>query len=339
MRLRWLACSGKVASRAENLCRAADATRGNTADHRMNVPDHQSVGILNICNRGDRSKAVTASSALRFSFFLMLALLPLNSFAQAHLLKQRPFRATDTALSGGDHICDLRRDGDGNGRPERLGDYVRVSGTVIAEPSTFETGGWLFWIRERNCAMLVYGEQENLTLGDSVSVRGGLRATNGNYFFPEAGMATMGDLAIENMGVTALGRNERVHPVHISGHDFARAPEDYAGNLIAISGLRLLDSAFESRDGTFLRAAAGNDSVLIYLDNDTGAAIEADPSRCYAITGVVVRMRLPEGAPGSFGASPAWCIAPREQCDIVPAGCYTGTVPVSWGRIKAAVIP
>ena len=102
--------------------------------------------VLNIDDRGDRSRR--AFSVIRSSCLVLLFLLPLNAFAQAHLLKQRPFRATDTALSGGDHICNLRRDTSENGRPERLGDYVRVCGTVIAEPSTFETGGWLFWISQ-----------------------------------------------------------------------------------------------------------------------------------------------------------------------------------------------
>jgi hypothetical protein len=112
------------------------------------------------CDRGDRSGAGPSTtpqrepapsgaaplarvpislvtSVVRLSCFLLLALLPLTSFAQAHLLKQRPFRATDTVQPGGDHICDLRRDNNGDGRPERLGDYVRVCGALIAEPSTF----------------------------------------------------------------------------------------------------------------------------------------------------------------------------------------------------------
>jgi hypothetical protein len=62
-----------------------------------------------ISTRGDRSReAVRASAAIRLSRHSGSLLLPQFTFDETHLLKQRPFRATATAQSGGDHICDLR---------------------------------------------------------------------------------------------------------------------------------------------------------------------------------------------------------------------------------------
>lgn len=91
----------------------------------------------NTSDLGDRSNV--PSSLLRSSSSVLSLLFPRNSFAKAHSWKHRPFRATDTEHSGGDHICDLRRDGNGDGRPDRLGDCGSISKTAIAEPSTSGT--------------------------------------------------------------------------------------------------------------------------------------------------------------------------------------------------------
>ena len=94
---------------------------------------------------------------------------------------------TDTGQSGGDHICDLRRDSDEDGMPDRLGDYVNVSGTVIAEPSTYEPGGYLFWIRDSLCGTMVHGKGQTVDIGDSVEIYGFVRITTGIHSFPETG--------------------------------------------------------------------------------------------------------------------------------------------------------
>jgi len=286
--------------------------------------------VLNIDDRGDRSRR--AFSVIRSSCLVLLFLLPLNAFAQAHLLKQRPFRATDTALSGGDHICNLRRDTSENGRPERLGDYVRVCGTVIAEPSTFETGGWLFWIRERACGVLIYGEQEHLALGDSVEVRGCLRATNGAYFFPETGLATLGDFAVENMGVTLRGRSADVEAVTVRARDFGEYPAAYGGNLITLRGLRIISSVRDANGDLFMEAAGGADPIIVYLDQDTGIAPPSDSNGCYTVTGIAVSMKTPRPF-----LCPAWCIAPRSEDDVTPGDCSSHTVETTWGGLKAGL--
>jgi len=126
-----------------------------------------------------------------------------------------------------------------------------------------------------------------------------------------------------------------VDALPVACRDFVRAPETYGGNLISISGLRLLGPVHETGNGTFMCAASGGDSVLIYLDTDTGVSIGPEPSGCFTINGVAVRMDLPGAVAAPFGRSPAWCIAPRCQADIVPAGCSAGMSATSWGSIKA----
>jgi hypothetical protein len=280
---------------------------------------------------GDRSR--TGMSWLRFFSLVLLLLLPPNSFAQAHLWKLKPFRAFDTGHSGGDHICDLRRDSNGDGRPDRLGDYVTVSGTVIAEPSTYETGGWLFWVRQGSCGMLVYGEEECLTLCDSVEVRGRLRRTNGNYFFPETGVATLGDLAIENEGVSIIGESDDYLPIAVSSSEFSSCPKTYGGNLICVSGCTPMTDALDGNGDLFAWFCRGCDSILVYLDADTGCTIDPGRRGCYSITGIVTRMKTPPG----FASSPSWCLAPRHMEDIVTCGCNTAAHEVSWGSLKTGL--
>jgi hypothetical protein len=261
---------------------------------------------------------------------LLLALLPLYSFAQAHLLNQRSFRATDTDHSGGDHICDLRRDSSGNGRPDRLGDCVTVSGTVIVEPSTFETGGWLFWIRAQECGILTYGEPEEFVLGDSVQVRGCVRLTNGNYFFPETGLATLGDIAIENMGVSLRGRNNSVQPRPLTVPDFKDHLSAYGGNLVIFHGLSASSWIGDKSGNLFAFFHDGLDSIMVYMDKDTGCSIDFDLPGCYSITGVITSMKTPQ----DFAPSPSWCIAPRGTGDITPSGCFSENVRESWSAVK-----
>jgi hypothetical protein len=300
--------------------------------------------MLNIDHRGDRFRQVRSGgvragaapsdrfTAIRFSCLVLSLLLPLNTFDQAHLLKQRPFRATDTVQSGGDHICDLRSDADGDGRPERLGDYVRICGTVIAEPSTYETGGWLFWIRDGACGMMIYGEEERLSLGDSVEVIGCLRRANGAYSFPETGLAMTGDLAIENMGVTRRGRGCDIEPVCIEARRFSAQPRLYAGNLVSVSGLRFIWAAPDSVGNLFIRAAADGDTITVYLDADTGIAPGPAPAGCWIVSGIAVRMKAPQ----AFGSRARWCIAPRSQNDLVAGDCGAATETTTWGRLKSA---
>jgi hypothetical protein len=270
-------------------------------------------------------------SWLGFSFLLLFLLFPPNSFAQAHLWKYTPFRASDTGHSGGDQICDLRRDSDGDGKPDRLGDYVTVSGTVIAEPSTYETGGWLFWIRGAGCGILVYGEQETLALGDSISVCGWLRCTNGNYFFPRTGMATLGDMAIENGGIALRGRSPNHHCIKVCPTEYSRHPDVYAGNLISLAGLSPIGGTVDPDGNAFMWFGTGCDSVLVYLDSDTGCSMDCDAGGCYSLTGVVTCMRIPPG----FASSPSWCVAPRSMDDIVPGHSCTWISQTTWGILKA----
>jgi hypothetical protein len=288
---------------------------------------------FNIDARGDRSGAVT--SVIRFSCLVVLFLLPPIAFAQAHLLKHRPFQLADPVQSGGDHICDLRRDTDGDGKPERLGDYVRIRGTVIAGPSTYETGGWLFWLREGPCGILVYGEPEVLALGDSVEAAGWLRRTNGNYFFPETGLATLGDLAVENAGVGRVGHSRDTAPLAIAVEEFRHRPEAYGGNLVALAGLRPVFAAQDENGDTFVRMASDGDSILAYIDGDTGVpavlGIGSPGEACYDVTGIAVRMR----APAALGPSPQWCIAPRDAGDVGTTECSSGAAAARWGAIKA----
>jgi hypothetical protein len=277
-----------------------------------------------------RDRFTRGMSWLGFSVAPLLLLLPLISFAQAHLWKYQSFRAFDTGHSGGDHICDLRRDSDGLGRPDRLGDYVTVSGSVIAEPSTFEKGGWLFWIRNAGCGMLVYGEQESLRLGDSVHVGGWLRLTNGSYFFPETGLATLGDVAIENAGVRVIGGAGNPLPKPVTTAMLARCPERYGGCLIRVPGLFRIGQRAMREDGLFVWMRGGRDSVLIYFDADTGCVLEPRDQVRIAVTGILIRM----DTPGGIAPSPAWCLSPRNQRDILVQERGTAIARARWGNLK-----
>ena len=292
------------------------------------------------CDPGRRSRLLSIDGSgdwsgryrllLRFSLLLLFLLL-LHSFVQAHLWKHRPFRAIDTDHSGGDHICNLRRDNDGDGAPDRLGDCVSVSGTVIAEPSTYETGGWIFWIRQPGCGVMVYGEQETLLLCDSVRVRGWLRLTNADYFFPETGLATQGDIAVENGGVTLIGRSYDREPLAVTAARFCSDPAAYGGNLISLDHIIVTAAACSVGSDRYVNLRNGADTLVAYIDGDTGCQADIEAYTWLSMTGIVTRMKLPPG----FAHSPAWCIAPRCDDDIVITNSHTTVSEMPWGKVKS----
>jgi hypothetical protein len=277
-----------------------------------------------------RDRFTRGMSWLGFSVAPLLLLLPLISFAQAHLMKFQSFRAFDTGHSGGDHICDLRRDSDGLGRPDRLGDYVTVSGSVIAEPSTYETNGWLFWIRHAGCGILIYGRRESLRLGDSIRVEGKLRLTDGGFPFPETDLATMGDVAIENAGVSLSGAAAPPSPLPVTAPMLSRCPECYGGNLIRVPGLTRVGHSANQGDDSFVWMRGFRDSVLLYFDADTGCVLEPGDQVRIAVTGILIRMNTP----GGIAPSPSWCLAPRSQGDILVQVRGTAAAGMSWGDVK-----
>jgi hypothetical protein len=272
-------------------------------------------------------------SWLWFSCLALLFLLPPVSFAQSHLWQYRPFRANDTDHSGGDHICDLRRDSDADGKPDRLGDYVVVLGSVIVEPSTFEPDGRLFWIREGRCGIPVYGEPENLCLGDSVMVRGRLRLSGGEFIFPETGPADLSDVALRS--------SRAVKRCGTGGHgSLPVSPEAYegrsaclAGNLVTLTRSVRVARTITVGGCTFAWAPCGRGSLVVYIDDDVHCPIAA--GRCYLVTGVVIGISMPSCSL----VSPRWCIAPRSSADVVEVGCSTANRSLSWGHMKIEYEP
>jgi len=285
--------------------------------------------VLNINRVWDRSRAWTR--LFRFSALLLSLALPLNSFAQAHLLSQRPFRATEDQRSGGDHICDLRRDGNGDGIPDRLGDYVCISGTIIAGPFTYEQEGSLFWIRNKSCGMLVYGNAEPLRVGDSVTVDGRLRSAGRGRIFRQCGLEALEDCGVKKTGAVLRGINPAAKPLPVTLREYCAYPGRYAGNLVSILAPIHLSRPVASGPNLLCWAGDGRDSLVLYLDRDTGIELDSDGNCCYAVTGISMKMHLPR----EISSIPQWCLAPRSQEDAVRLDCSTGAQYRTWGSIKA----
>lgn len=285
--------------------------------------------VLTINLTWDRSRAWTRR--FRLAALLLLLALPLDSFAQAHLLRQRPFRATEDQRSGGDHICDLRSDSDGDGIPDRLGDYVCISGTVIAGPSTYEREGRLFWVRNRCCGMLVYGNAEPLRVGDSVTVDGHLRLAGRGDIFGKCGLEMIDGCGVKKVDLELRGIRPNVEPAHVTLRDCCLDPWRYIGNLIAISGIHFVSPAAQDGENSFFMAGDGRDSVLVYVDGDTGIEMGPPASACYTLTGIFMRVH----APASVSIGTAWCLAPRSQDDVAWSGCSSEASMTTWGEIKA----
>jgi hypothetical protein len=284
--------------------------------------------VLTVDNTRDRF--TKGMSWLGLSVALLLFLLPLISFAKAHLRKYQSFHAFDTGHSGGDHICDLRRDSDGLGKPDRLGDYVTVSGSVIAEPSTYETGGRLFWIRDGGCGILVYGQQESFLLGDSVRIEGWLRETSGGCFSSETGVAILGDVAIEKAGADLIAGGEAPSPRPVTAPVLSRCPRRYAGSLIRVPGLTRIGHSARRGSDEFVWMRGFGDSVLLYFDSDAECDLEPNGQVRIAVTGVLMRM----DPPGDIAPSPWWCVAPRGPLDIWVQERGTEANHFSWSGVK-----
>ena len=132
------------------------------------------------------------------------------------------------------------------------------------------------------------------------------------------------------MGVTVRGTSSNTAPVVVAADRFSSQPEACAGDLVSVAGLRLLSYISDDNGDAFVRMAAGDDSITIYLDRDTGLAADFGTKTCYDLTGIVVRMRAPAG----IGGGAAWCIAPRQASDIVATECFSGREPSTWGEVK-----
>lgn len=275
-------------------------------------------------------KPATSWTVIGFPCLLLLLLLPLNSFAQAHLLKRRPFRATDTEQSGGDHICDLRRDSNSDGMPDRLGGYATISGTVIAEPSTYENQGCLFWVRDSGCGIMVHSKGRSLGIGDSVEIHGYLRMTTGTNSFPEADLPTIREPALECVGLISKGLSQNCMPVGLPSSGFRDSLEAYQGNLVTISHVSII-SGTPGVGGSFLIGIGGSgDSVTVFISKNTRCSVMPDHARCYDLTGIVMSLIPPSGYP----LRPSLWIAPRNPGDIVPVDCCSRVSGTSWGSFK-----
>jgi hypothetical protein len=267
-------------------------------------------------------------SWLWFSCLALLFLLPPVSFAQSHLWQYRPFRANDTDHSGGDHICDLRRDGNADGKPDMLGQFVSVRGTVVVEPSTFEFGGCLFWIRDGACGILVCGEPESLSLGDSVSVRGLIGFGGGDLVFSEMMPADLSDVILSKAGTaTRYGTGDN-SSVPVSPEEFVGRPSCYGGNIVTLT--KPVEVIRTSRTGRSVIAwvSSGCDSLIVYANDDSSCPIL--PGRFYIITGVVMGITMCSGSATSAG----WCVAPRGSVDVTEVGSSPACRTLSWGHLK-----
>jgi hypothetical protein len=277
--------------------------------------------------RTDRSNR--RMSWLWFSCLALLFLLPPVSFAQAHLWKYRPFRANDTDHSGGDHICDLRRDGNADGKPDRLGNYVTVAGTVIAGPSTFEPSGRLFWIREKRCGIPVCGGKEGLRLGDSVTAGGWVNLSGVTCSIPGIGLATICDVALANTDITLVSSGGSHQPVDVPPAEYARDPAGYAGNLVKLAPAAKVSRVIDLDGNQIAWASCGCGSLAVYLHSGTHCFVTQ--GRCYQITGIVTRLKLPFGST----MTRTWCVVPRSPSDISNVGCSTDCESTSWGHMKS----
>ena len=285
--------------------------------------------VLTINRTWDRSRAWTR--ILRFAALLLLLALPLNSFAQAHLLRQRPFRATEDQRSGGDHIRDLRSNSNGDGTPDRLGDYVCFSGTIIAGPQTYRPGASFLRVRDIHCDMLVCGGAEALRLGNATAVDGRLRVAGGLRMLPAGCAQLQGGSIAEMPGCELQGIKPDTRPIPVDLREYCAGPARYAGHLIMIFGIPCFSQLTEDSGNLFCWAGDGCDSLVLYIDEDTGIRLPPPDYRCYTITGITVRMHVPS----HISTEPEWCLAPRFKGDLVEHDCSSEARLTTWGNIKA----
>jgi len=283
---------------------------------------------ISITNHRWRDRPSISMSWLWFSCLALLLLLPPVSFAQSHLWQYRPFRANDTDHSGGDHICDLRRDSNADGKPDMLGHSAVLRGTVIVEPLTFECDGCLFWIREAGCGIPVYGDPENLRLGDSVSVRGQVGLGIADPAIVDTLPACLCDIILKKGGSAVRCGVGEDGPVPVMPVDFAGRPECYAGNLVSLTEPVKVTRTVRTGAGLLAWGSSSGDSLIVYADDDVACTVI--PGRLYLVTGVVMHIVIPSGS----AASTHWCIAPRNLTDVIDVGYSPACRTVSWGRLK-----
>jgi hypothetical protein len=126
------------------------------------------------------------------------------------------------------------------------------------------------------------------------------------------------------------GINPNTRPMPVPLKDYCSNPSLYSGNLIEIHGIACFSTPVADSRNLFCWAGNGCDSLVLYLDGDAGIHPPAENYRCHRITGIVMRMHVPDHiAPG-----PMWCLAPRFRADILEYRCSSEAVSASWGEIK-----
>jgi hypothetical protein len=178
--------------------------------------------------------------------------------------------------------------------------------------------------------MLVYDSAEPLRVGDSAAVGGHLQQAGGGRFFPKCGQASVGGCAIKEIGLQLKGVIPETRPLPVALCDYCSNPAIHAGNLIEVYGIPCFSSPAADGENLFCWAGNGRDSLVLYIDGGSGIDLPLTDHRCHTITGITMRMHVPE----HISPEPAWCLAPRSPTDVSLHDCSSAAAHTTWGAIK-----
>lgn len=144
----------------------------------------------------------------------------------------------------------VTEDADGDGKPDRSGQTVTVTGIVIAPDSIFDTRYTDIYIQDTSGGVNVFSFTfQNADLGDSILVTGRV-----DWY--------RGKTEISNADITLLARNRTLPSPRILTCRQANS-ESYEGELIAISGVKISGLFLASNTNYNLEDSSGTTQVRI----------------------------------------------------------------------------
>ena len=179
-----------------------------------------------------------------------------NSFTYTDLFSEiKVFTSED--------ISGVKVDADSDGKPDRLGETVTVTGIVNWINVTKSSNATSYFIQDLTGGIDIFKTKDTsraFNIGDRILVTGKVDFFNGTTEL------SIGDLAAD---INFLDSNNPVDPTVLTLEDFLADPEKYESMYIQIKGLAKTSGTWPSGGSANINVWDGYKSIILRVDSDT----------------------------------------------------------------------
>ncbi|MCU7494063.1 MAG: T9SS type A sorting domain-containing protein [Ignavibacteria bacterium] len=230
-------------------------------------------------------------------------------FVLANIISGADFTLGNAAPVPTALIEGVRLDDNGDLRPDRLGETLKITGVVVSGDFAASDTGSSYYINDRTGGILLSTTKKlsaALSLGDSLQVTGVVGQYKGETEFVPA------DTVVGESGSIVVLKTNALVPAPIVINLKDLNSEKYEGNLVVVRGITKMPSSlpWPVSGDTTLTVGFGTDSASLFVDHD--AKLGSEPEWLLDVTGIV--------AQNSENLSDGYRLMPRSAADV--------TVPV-----------